>query len=165
MKEIKLTKGYVAIVDDEDFDRVSQYKWSASVGERTIYVYRSFYDKDTTSRKNILLHRFIVNNPTGLEVDHVNHNGLDNRKENLRICTRSQNKMNSHKTKKTKYKYKGISLMSSALQTRNKPYRAQLRFGNVHYSLGVFETEEEAAKAYDEKAKELFGEFACLNFK
>lgn len=162
MKEIKLTKGYVALVDDEDFEELSKRKWQANVAARTVYAITNNWDKKLKRTFGISMHRMIMGNPVGMQVDHINHNGLDNRKANLRVCSTSQNKMNTHKTKQNKYGFKGVALIGG--HNRTKPYRAQLRFGPKHYSLGAYSTPEEAARAYDKKAMELFGEYACLNF-
>lgn len=159
MKEIQLNKGYVAIVDDEDYEELSKYKWAVCYGRHTNYATRS---KNVNNESN-RMHRIITNCQDGFCVDHINHNGLDNRKENLRICTYSQNSMNTHKTKENKYGYKGVCFIGGK-ENRTKPYAAQLRYGKKRYYLGQFTTPEEAARAYDQKAKELFGEYACLNF-
>jgi beta-glucanase (GH16 family) len=156
-KEIQLTNGYKAIVDDEDFDELSKFKWHVAPGYNTNYASYTNYDN---YKKTIAMHRMVMGFPEKLQIDHINGNGLDNRKSNLRICTRSQNKMNTKKNKIKKFKYKGV-----AINKNNKhPFYGQLRFGKVRYYLGCFSTPEEAALAYDKKAKELFGEFACLNF-
>ena len=105
MKKIELTQGKFALVDDEDFEWLNQWKWYANHLGYTWYVVRSVrYDNEV---KAILMHRSILNAKIGEEIDHINHNGLDNRKKNLRICTRSQNNMNRNKLRGT-YKYKGV---------------------------------------------------------
>lgn len=161
MKEIKLTKGYTALVDDEDFDELSKYKWQAQIRPRAIYVQRGYWDSKQKKQIIVFIHRQIMRCPKGLVVDHINHNGLDNRKENLRICTLSQNRQNTRKTKPNKYGYKGICFIK---KNKTKPYQAQLHYGNKIISLGAYSTPEEAACAYDKKARELFGEYAYLNF-
>jgi len=163
MKEIIFTTGQIAIVDDDDFNWLSRYSWRIVKGRNNYYAQTSFWDKNKKQNKNYSMHRLIMNNPDGLQVDHINHNGLDNRKENLRICTASQNSMNTHKTKENKYGYKGVCFIGGK-QNRTKPYAAQLRYGKKRYYLGQFATPEEAARAYDQKAKEMFGGYACLNF-
>jgi len=102
----------------------------------------------------LLLHRIILNAPKDMQVDHINGNRLDNRRENLRLCTHQQNCMNR---KPVTPGYKGVSWAKGK-------WRAQIRYqGYTHYLGNNFDAPEEAAQAYDEKAKELFGEFARLN--
>lgn len=162
MKLIKLTQNQVAIVDDEDFERVNQFKWCAQRYERPsgIFYYgkRAFLDEN---RKHITihLHRFIMNAPKGFEVDHKNGNTLDNRRSNLRIATIRQNRRNRVKKFESKSPYKGVSFVESG-----KKYLALVTKNGVKYFCGRFLTAEDAARAYDRKAKELFGEFARLNF-
>lgn len=105
------------------------------------------------------MHREIMDVPKHLVCDHINHNGLDNRKNNLRTCTRQQNTHNQKPRKKGTSKYKGVDW-----NKRQKKWRARIYYrGKCHY-LGYFNNEIDAALTYDKKAKELFGEFACLNF-
>jgi hypothetical protein len=106
----------------------------------------------------VFMHREILYAPKDKVVDHINHNGLDNRRENLRLVTIEQNVWNTRKQRRlTASRYKGVTLHKG--QWRSVIYR---RKKQIH--LGYFDTEETAAKAYDVKAKELFGEYACLNF-
>jgi hypothetical protein len=162
MKKIQLTQGQVALIDDEDFERVQKYKWYALwapsgkcfVPQRTILI------KPRPNRKNstIVLSRFIMNAPKGLEVDHKNHDTLDNRKSNLRICTRYENAMNKRLRSDNKLRIKGVDLQKNGL------YRAQIQKDKRKIILGsTFKTAQEAKKAYDKSAKKLFGKFHCLN--
>ena len=157
MKQIKLTQGQYALVDDEDFDELNQYKWHA------------YYDPNTKSYRaitSISMHRKIMNTPRGMQTDHINHNTLDNRKQNLRICTHRQNQYNRVKHKNTTSKYKGVYLAKQ--KYKDKIYRywmAYIFFNGKSINLGHFKTEIQAAHAYDKQAKELFGKFALLNFK
>ena len=156
MKYIKLTQGKRSIIDDEDFKRVSQYKWHF---HSTGY---AFTHARNTKDKKLRLHRFILNPPKTILIDHINRDKLDNRKENLRFATKQQNGMNSGKKRKfTSSIYKGVQLDKRAVQ-KNYPSIWVARLANKH--LGHYQTEKDAAKAYDLKAKELFGEFAYLNF-
>ena len=112
----------------------------------------------------IMMHKFIMNAPKGMCVDHINHDGLDNRRENLRICTYSQNSQNKRRRVDSKSGYKGVHQISEKYKLK-KRFMAYLRpKGQKRIRLGHYLTAEEAAKAYDKKAKELFGEFAELNF-
>jgi len=105
------------------------------------------------------MHRLLIHAPKGMEVDHINGNGLDNRICNLRICTRSQNQINKGLQKNNTTGYKGVSFIK-----KHRKYRATIRINGKSMYLGEFESAKGAAFAYDNKAKELFGNFAKLNF-
>jgi len=152
-KLIPLSQGKFAIVDPEDFDELSQYKWTAAKSPNTFYAVRSDHGRQ------IRMHRLITNAPKGLVVDHINHNGLDNRKSNLRLCTRSENARNQRPQTNRSSKYKGV-----CWHKNQKKWLARVYSNGVTYHLGSFKSQIAAAKAYDKKAKQLFGKFACLNF-
>lgn len=161
-KEIPLTHGYIAIVDDEDYEYLNQFNWMVTIKPRmkTPYADRRI----TYSRGNyghITMHRDIFNLKRGnkTQIDHINKNGLDNRRCNLRICTQSQNMTNIDKPKTNTSGYKGVSWHNQGLK-----WRAQIRVNGEYYSLGLYTNKEDAARAYDKKARELCGEFAVLNF-
>jgi hypothetical protein len=154
MKEIKLTQGKVALVDDDDFEYLNQWKWCACKFTHTWYALR--VKKINGISNKIYMHGLIMNKNIKVKVDHFNHDGLDNQKKNLRICTHKQNCYNSRPKKG--FKYKGVSF----LKDTNK-WASYIKFNYKKISLGRYHTEIEAAKAYNEKAKELFGEFAYLN--
>lgn len=164
MKRIKLGKKNIyALVDDEDFERISQISWYLDCCG---YAKSMKYISQRPKRKYIItyLHRFIMNAPKGKKVDHINHDPLDNRKQNLRLCKHSENLQNQKKRKgKHASKYKGVVLMKT--YNLKKPWMARITKEFKPYHLGYFATQEEAARAYDIKAKELFGEFALFNFK
>lgn len=143
-KEIKLTKNKVALIDDEDFEFLNQFKWYFNTG----------YAMRRNKKQTILMHRVINNTPDGMETDHINRKKLDNRRINLRSCTNQQNQMNSSKMINTTSKYKGV-----CWHINNKKWQVNIQ----NKYLGYFKSELEAAKAYDKAAKELFGEFARLN--
>lgn len=143
----------VVIIDDEDYERVISKKWHLQPNG---YAYRAQKYKNSRKCYGIYMHRFIMNAEKGQSVDHINGNRLDNRKENLRFCTYSQNHMNRKKSEGRHSKYKGV--------TKNKnSWQAQIRKDSKSLYLGMFKTEEEAAKKYNEVAREMFGEFAKLN--
>lgn len=155
MKEIQLTRDKVTIVDDEDYERINQFKWYATLGANTFYANR----KDVAS---MALHRFILDplklNP--LQIDHINGDGLDNRRCNLRFATNQQNCMNvapKHKIKSSIYK--------GVIKTRNNNFNIQFKLDYKSYSLGRVQDEILAAKYYDAVARYYHGEYAWCNFK
>ncbi|HEY1248826.1 MAG TPA: HNH endonuclease [Nitrososphaera sp.] len=152
MVEIPLTQGKVAFVDDDDLDLVDGYKWYA---QRTAE--GRWYAATMIRGYVVLMHRLLMNAQDGIEVDHINGNTLDNRRENMRFATRSQNMQNARKRKGTTSKYKGVSWQ------RGK-WIVQIQINGKCSYLGRYSDEEEAARVYDEAAKEAFGEFASLNF-
>jgi hypothetical protein len=153
VRHVPLTKGLFAIVDAADHERVSQYTWFASGNGQRMYA-----ACHGPGRKMILLHRFLTNCPPGMVVDHIDGNGLNDRQSNLRVCTQGQNMRNRRPRGKVS-KYKGVSRPKG----RTK-WAARIRQDGRALYLGHFEDEVEAAKAYDRKAYELFGEYAYLNF-
>jgi hypothetical protein len=147
MKEISLTRGKVALVDDEDFDYLNQFNWYCTINN---YACRSIRK---SGRRIVRMHRVITNPPDGFEVDHINMNKLDNRRENLRICNRSQNQSNRLAQKNSTTGYKGV------YKNRNK-WTSQIQNHKTLIHLGTFDNIDDARKAYINKAKKLFGEFA-----
>jgi hypothetical protein len=161
-KELILTKGKVAVVDDADFEWLSQWKWTylPSKNDRGYAYRRKRVDGRNTC---IYLHRFIMETPEGMDTDHKNGNPLDNRRVNLRICTTAENLANRGPLlTRNKSGYRGVCLQ------RNK-WIAQIGYrradGRTNIVLGRFNTPEEAARAYDKELHAKFGEFAKLNFK
>jgi len=152
-KLIPLTQGKVALVDACDYEELIKYKWCAIKGESTYYAVRR------DGRKTVKMHREIMNAPAGLVVDHREHNGLDNRKSKLRICTRAENTRNQLLHKRGSTGYKGVSRHKT-----QKIFHANIGYNCKRIWLGRFKNAKDAAKAYDKKAIELHGEFACLNF-
>lgn len=144
----------VAIVDDEDFELVSKYKWQAAPFGRTWSAHRTGWPKST-----IFMHRVIMNAPDGFEVDHIDGNGLNNTKENLRICTHAENTKNQKLRIDSKSGYKGVDW-----HIYIKKWRARIRVNYEEVSLGYFDSAIDAAEAYDRAAREYFGEFAKTNF-
>jgi len=164
MKTIPLTQGYVALVDDDDYDKVNQFKWRATVNRRrdgsvlAVYAIRSL-PRDGGKRKFMRMHRFLLE--TDLEVDHRDNDGLNNQKRNLRKATSTQQKQNSRKKKtiKTTSKYKGVIFDKKAGR-----YSASIRHNGRRHFLGYFDCEKCAAEAYDAEARAHHKEFARLNF-
>lgn len=152
MKEIPLKHGKVALVDDEDFERVSKFKWGYTKNGSNEYVRRTTQVINKIGGDRVYLHHEVFGKGF---IDHKNGNGLDNRKENLRFATRSQNNCNRRKLDKNIPK--GVYFCKAS----KKPvYIAQIKFNKKHYYLGRFKTAEEAHEAYKKKAIELHGEFA-----
>jgi hypothetical protein len=158
-RRIKLTQGKYALVEVEDFEELSKYKWHAKKSRSNCYACRSFKLPDGR-RKSISMHRQIINPPEGLLVDHKNRVSLDNRRSNLRPATPAQNSYNRGKSRrKSTSKYKGVSLLK-----RTGKWRSAIGFEGRTISLGSFTNEKQAALAYDLAAKRYHREFAYLNF-
>lgn len=159
MKIIKISRGYEVFVDNEDFEYLKNIKWYGLPQKNTTYA--AGYVNGKMKR----IHRYIMGfyNPNlidGLSIDHIDGNGLNNQKSNLRICTTAQNRWNSKPTEKPNRtsKFKGVSYVG-----RETVWRAFTYIGRKQVYLGRFKTEIEAAEAYNKKALELFGEYARLN--
>lgn len=153
---IPVGKSQVAIVDDEDFALVSRYKWLPQNDKHTTYALHS------GRKKRLLMHTLVLGTKPGCETDHRNGNGLDNRRCNLRFATRSQNNANRKKFKTSSNRFKGVCRTVSRIGTVR--WRAIVSRGGRRYDAGSFIDEESAARAYDRKLLELYGEFARLNF-
>lgn len=147
MKTIQLTQGKTVIVDDDDYEYINSFSWyflSSGYAART----------ENNPHKIILMHRVIMNVHGFFVVDHINHDTLDNRKINLRVCTHAEN--NRNRIIASDRDYKGIYRHGDC-------WRACISLNNKSFHIGTFNTKEDAALAYNEKAKELFGVFAFLN--
>lgn len=162
VKEVPLTQGKVALIDVEDWERVSRYSWHIMKGDGgLLYAYAQI--RIDGKRKHRALHRFILNmihSPRPF-LDHKNRDGLDCRKDNLRIATNSQNLTNIRMPARNTSGYKGVMRNNDS---KSRPWWAQIRKDRKSYYLGAFSTAIEAALAYDDAAKRLHGEFATLNF-
>jgi hypothetical protein len=163
---LSLSTGGFAIIDCEDFYKVEGRCWfkrKTNNRSKTHYAMGQFWDKNTKISKLKYLHRVIMGAKSGEILDHINGNGLDCRKENLRFCSITQNNINSIKTKyknkEKSSKYRGVCFN----KVLNK-WQSNICINKCQTHLGVFESEVAAAKAYDSAAKKYFGEFARLNF-
>ena len=149
MKKIKLTLGKFTLVDDEDFDRLNKIKWSLN----------SKHDGYARSAKYGMMSRYIMDTPKNKQCDHMNHNVLDNRKENLRNCTPSHNHYNTKKSIINKSGYKGVSR-----HKMSGKWEARIRVMKIKKHIGLFMNKIEAARAYDNYAIRYHKKFAKLNF-
>ena len=154
MKTIPLPCGKQVLVDDEDYDRLSQYPWWSS-GKG--YARRT--ERNAAGRTTFYMHRELMQCPARLQVDHVNGDGLDNRKENLRVCTRSQNGGHILAASRALSGFRGVWWKKD-----KRRWQAEIMVNRQRVYLGRFGTSEEAAKAYDAAAIRLRGPFATLNF-
>lgn len=153
--EIPLTKGKFAVIDASDLHIVAGFEWH--VGRKR----ELDYAESIINGRTVLMHRLLMNAEQGDDVDHRDSNGLNNVRSNLRVCTRQQNMMNRRKLKIGSSRYKGVCLSKPG---RTRPWLASIKINRKSKNLGWHATEEDAARAYDKSAKELFGEFAHLNF-
>jgi len=151
MKEIPLTQGKVALVDDADYDALMVRSWCYSGG----YAWAKINGRKES------MHRFLMNAPKGMDVDHINGNGCDNRRCNMRLATRTQNNHNRHRQTMpgSVSQYKGVYWDKT-----NGKWAAGVRINGKQHFLGYFVSEIDAARAYDSAAKQLTDGFATLNF-
>ena len=156
MKLIPLTQGLFSQVDDEDFDLLNKHKWQA------VNYHGYYYAVCKIKNKQVKMHRFILNINDNSITDHIDHNGLNNQKVNIRVCNHRQNAMNNKKHTDGKSQFKGVWLCKGRNKTR---IRGGIRVNGDLINLGSFDSEIKAALTYDQAAKFYFGEYAKLNFK
>lgn len=156
MKEIPLTRGRVALVDDEDFDAVICHRWHCAVRPNG-----RCYARTSIGRGRVVyMHRLIMQAPPHMDIDHANRDGLDNRRGNLRVCTRGENLRNSTVRRDSKTGYKGVSYHGHGL---NRPWMAHIHYNGKHLVIGYYRTPEEAAIAHDHAVRYYHGVFARTN--
>lgn len=155
MKFIELTQGRRAIVDDEDFEFLDQFKWCVN-NQNFVVRGKVIFGKKVT----ITMHRFLLNPVSKMQVDHINGDRLDNRRTNLRICTQSQNCSNRKSSTPNRSGYRGVVLHKSTGK-----WRACIKVLQRKISLGLYQDKESAARAYDAAAIKYFGNFSRLNFQ
>lgn len=153
---ITLTQCKVALVDEDDFERLSAFKWCATRHRQRWYAVR----RATRVEGGMIvrMHRQVLDAPSGLDVDHIDGDGLNNRRSNLRVATRLENARNQVCRRGGTSTFKGVS------RSGTRRWRATIRLATGRLHLGYFDSEEDAAKTYDVAAREHFGSFASLNF-
>jgi hypothetical protein len=158
MKEIPLTKGYVALIDDGMYEELSQWKWYASSDKSGPKAVRNTRPNKEGKRAIVLMHRQITCAPPGMDVHHKDHDTLNNQEENLVVCTRGQNAANMRKRIGGSSRFKGVCWR----EARGR-WQARIMVNYCTNHLGYFDDEVEAARAYNVAALYHFKEFALLN--
>ena len=152
IRYIPLTKDQYATIDAADYERAASFSWHTSISGNRTYAYSRI------NGRNVSLHRFLTNAPKGMVVDHIDHDGLNDRQSNLRVCTQRQNLYNS-RPKGRSSRFKGV-----CWDKHRERWVVHICYNGRNRFVGQFTDEIEAARAYDRMAVELFGEYAYLNF-
>jgi len=157
MKEIELSNGGIALVDDEDYEFFAHWKWNRTESRGKVYAHRCFWVRGEDRRVTYPMHAFLMIGHGGVQIDHIDGNGLNNQKYNLRSASVNQNQYNAKLRSDSSTGFKGVASVRGR-------FHAQIQANKKHTYLGSFETPVEAALAYDSAARRLHGEFATLNF-
>lgn len=171
MKTIQLTKGYETLVDDEDYDFLMQWKWHTMVGKNNLYAWRNSKKGEIgwrarNDRYQIQMHRVILGlTDKKIKGDHIDHNGLNNQRCNLREATQAENCRNKSSHKNSSSKYLGVYFVAANKRdgTITDKWKSSICHNGIYTKIGSYKTEIEAAIAYNTKAKEIHGNFANLN--
>jgi len=151
--------GLECIVDDEDYDELIKYNWHPKIYLKDNVCYAAMWNHGHPITMHIFIMKYHEHNINNQDIDHKDHNGLNNKKENIRLCSHSTNQQNARKTgKQTSSKFKGVYFHSKRMK-----YHAKIRLNRKVFFIGSFDNEIEAALAYNQKAIEMFGNFVCLN--
>ncbi len=158
VKEIQLTQGKVALVDDADYEWLNQWKWCANNQHGHWYAHRGY--RVNGKNQIVTMHALILGTPKGMDSDHKDGEGLNNQRQNLRVCTTAQNQQN----RRVQLSAKSSMFKGVCWDKENKKWLSQIGIAGIQRKLGRFTSEIQAALAYDRAAKKYFGEFANLNF-
>src|SRR3990167_1985734 len=158
MQQLPISKGKITIISDEDYTQLAQHKWRVYINSGKLYAARWEKGKTMKTRKHIKMHQVIMNPLKGLIVDHIDGDGLNNRRDNLRIVSNRQNTINRRKSVGTSSQFKGVYKAKNTIK-----WRSYIKTNNRQIYLGMFDTEHQAALVYDLWAKDMFGQYAKLN--
>jgi hypothetical protein len=158
MRAIPLTRGMIAMVDDSDYEWLNQWKWFAQMCDGRLYAARSVWDGKIKKKTMIYMHRFILNSPKGIKVDHEDRDTMNCSRANLRLADDSQNSMNQKRSKKSTSGFKGV-----CWHRRMNKWMARIHSYHKQIVIGYFDNASDAAKAYNDAAIKYHGEFAVLN--
>mgnify|MGYP001176436746 CR=1 FL=1 len=160
MKFLSLSRGLKAIIDDKDYGWASKFKWHVAPNGRGENPYVTRKARLGDKWTHLKLHRELMGAKQNEVVDHINGDVLDNRRENLRVCTQAENSRNRRRNRNSISKYKGVTYSSWAARTNRKPWHVRINVNGCRKTIGWYETEEAACQAYKEASKKFYGEFA-----
>lgn len=155
MKKIPLTQGYFALVDDSDYEAISKYKWHIKKHGRTFYAKHSTKKGDNRKQKTVYMHSLLLATPRGMEVDHIDGDGLNNRRDNIRVCVHAENTRNARTRLDNKSGFRGVHFHS-----RDMVWSASIGFKNKRVHLGYFSSKLLAREAYRDASIKYYGNFA-----